>query len=326
MTKKTISIVIPIFNEADNLGHLLSELEAVAQKITEDFDFDIGFVFIDDGSTDDSFDILKAYDFGTRTTRLLRFSRNFGKEAALTAGIKAAEDADAAILMDADLQHPPELIHEFIRIWQTENADSVYAYKASRRNSEGILKAALSRIFFWLINRDLRYEITPGAGDFRLVNQQVMKALLSLPESDRFMKGLYGWVGFKQIGLPFTPLPRVRGKSHHNMLKLLSMTIAAITSFSTAPLRLTALVGIVLALSSFIYGFYIVIEYFFFPGVPDGVASILTLIAFFGGIQLMFLGILGEYIGKSVLEAKKRPIYIMAEEIHRGDNLSADRR
>ncbi len=141
---------------------------------------------------------MKAHDFGSRPVRLLRFSRNFGKEAALSAGIDAAEGADAAILMDADLQHPPEMIADFVRIWQEEDADSVYAYKASRLASEGPVKAALSRAFFWVINRDQRYKIPPGAGGFRLVNRRFMAALRSLPESDRFMKGLYGWVGFNQ--------------------------------------------------------------------------------------------------------------------------------
>ncbi len=324
MSAQTLCVIVPIYNEAENLPELLKRLDRIADDVAREFGFDIGFVFIDDGSSDDSFAVLKAHDFGPRMCRLLRFSRNFGKEAALSAGIDAAGNADAAVLMDADLQHPPEMIADFVRIWRTEGADSVYAYKTSRRGSEGLVRAVFSRLFYWIINRDLPYQITPGAGDFRLINRQFMKALRSLPESDRFMKGLYGWVGFRQTGLALDPPPRTRGKSKYSLLWLLFMTVGAITSFSTAPLRLMAIAGTVISILSVTYGAYIVIQHFFFPGVPVGIASVLALISFFGGVQLMFLGLLGEYIGKSVLEAKKRPIYILAEDIHREGQDSAD--
>ncbi|WP_141048825.1 glycosyltransferase family 2 protein [Brucella melitensis] len=325
MNAKTLCIIVPVYNEAEGLSDLLDRLHSAADSIASQFTLNIEFIFIDDGSGDGSFALLKAHDFGSRPVRLLRFSRNFGKEAALSAGIDAAEGADAAILMDADLQHPPEMIADFVRIWQEEDADSVYAYKASRLASEGPVKAALSRAFFWVINRDQRYKIPPGAGGFRLVNRRFMAALRSLPESDRFMKGLYGWVGFNQVGLPLQPPPRMRGTSYYNPLQLLLMSLGAMTSFSTTPLRLMALAGIVVAGLSAAYGLYVLSEYFFFPGVPVGLTSILALTAFFGGIQLMFLGLLGEYIGKSVLEAKKRPIYILAEDIRRKESDDADR-
>lgn len=326
MSAKTLCIIIPVYNEAEGLPVLLNRLDFIADNIASEFGLAIEFIFIDDGSSDDSFALLKAYDFGSRPARLLRFSRNFGKEAALSAGIDAAKNADAAILMDADLQHPPEMITEFVRIWQTEGVDSVYAYKADRRASEGPLKAVLSKIFFWVINRDLRYKIPPGAGDFRLINKPFMNALCSLPESDRFMKGLYGWVGFRQTGIPLDPPPRVWGASSYNPFRLALMSLGAITSFSTTPLRLMALAGTIIAMISVIYGGYIVAQHFLSPAVPVGVASVLVLITFFGGLQLMFLGLLGEYIGKSVLEAKKRPIYILAEDIRSKENDDADRR
>jgi len=325
MSARTLCIIIPVYNEAEGLADLLAKLNVIADRTATEFGIAIEFIFIDDGSSDDSFTLLKAQDFGSRPVRLLRFSRNFGKEAALSAGIDAALDADAAILMDADLQHPPEMIADFVRIWQTEGVDSVYAYKANRRASEGLMKAALSHMFFWVINRDLPYKIPPGAGDFRLINRPFMDALRSLPETDRFMKGLYGWVGFRQTGIPLDPPPRLRGASNYNPLRLLLMSLGAITSFSTTPLRLMALVGTVIAAISLIYGSYIVTQHFLFPTVPVGVVSILVLITFFGGAQLMFLGLLGEYIGKSVLESKKRPIYILAEDVIRKESGRADR-
>jgi glycosyltransferase involved in cell wall biosynthesis len=325
MTTKTLCIIIPVYNEAEGLPDLLDRLNTIAGQLSKEFALEVGYIFIDDGSSDDSFALLKKHDFGPRPVRLLQFSRNFGKEAALSAGIDAAEYADAAVLMDADLQHPPEMIVDFVRIWLTEGADSVYAYKASRRASEGLMKAAFARLFFWAINRDLRYEIPPGAGDFRLINHRFMTALRSLPESDRFMKGLYGWVGFRQRGLPLDPPPRTRGTSSFNPLRLLTMTLDAFTSFTTTPLRLMALAGIAIAILSMVYGIYVVLQHFFFPSVPTGIASILALIAFFGGVQMIFLGLLGEYVGKSVLEAKKRPPYILAEDISRKGEPVADR-
>ncbi|PSJ54258.1 glycosyltransferase family 2 protein [Pseudaminobacter soli (ex Li et al. 2025)] len=325
MTAKTLSIIIPVYNEAEGLPHLLDRLNSIADRISAEFALDVGYIFIDDGSSDDSFALLNAHDFGTRSVRLLQFSRNFGKEAALSAGIDAADSTDAAVLMDADLQHPPELILDFVRVWLTTGVDSVYAYKASRRSSEGLMKAAFARLFFWTINRDLRYEIPPGAGDFRLINRRFMTALRSLPESDRFMKGLYGWVGFRQSGLPLDPPPRTSGRSSFNPLRLLTMTLDAFTSFTTTPLRLMALAGIAIAVLSIGYGIYVVIQHFFFPGVPTGIASVLALISFFGGMQMIFLGLLGEYVGKAVLEAKKRPPYILAEDISRKGEPGADR-
>ncbi len=325
MTAKTLCIIIPVYNETGGLPNLLGRLDSIARSISIEFALTIHYIFVDDGSTDESFDLLKAHDFGARAVRLLQFSRNFGKEAALSAGIDAAEYAEAAVLMDADLQHPPEMIATFVRIWLSGEADSVYAYKARRRDSEGLVKVALSRVFFWIINHDLRYEIPPGAGDFRLINRRFMKALRSLPESDRFMKGLYGWVGFRQTGIPLEPPPRVQGKSSFNPLRLMLMTLDAITSFTTTPLRLMAIAGFAIAIVSAAYGIYVVFQYFFFPAVPTGIVSVLALTAFFGGVQMIFLGLLGEYVGKSVLEAKKRPPYILAEDISREGDVVADR-
>lgn len=316
---KTLAIIVPIYNEAANLPHLLARLDETAAGVEAAFPVKVSYIFVDDGSADDSFTLLAAHDFAGRGTRLLKLSRNFGKEAALSAGIDAAADmnSDAAVLMDADLQHPPEMVPEFVRLWLTKGADSVYAYKSNRHSSEGWLKAGLSKLFYWTINRQARYHIPADAGDFRLVSRRFMNALRALPESERFMKGLYGWIGFDQIGIPYTPAPRLHGTSSFNPIRLLSLTLDGLASFTTAPLRLMALSGLLVTFLSMIYGVYVVVQHLLFPAVPTGIASVLTLVAFFGGIQIAFLGLLGEYVGKSMLEAKKRPTYILAETVER---------
>ncbi len=310
---QSLSIVVPIFNEADNLVHLVERLNTVAGRIRDDYGLEVRYIFIDDGSTDGSFDRLCRLDYGRQAASLLQFSRNFGKEAALSAGIDAAADADAVIMMDADLQHPPELLLDLVRVWKAEGVDSVFTYKEDRRASEGLLKAGLSHGFYWIINRGARFPITENAGDFRLISRRYANALRLLPESQRFMKGLYGWVGFPQRGLPLTPPPREHGTSSFNATRLFAMSFDAMTSFTTAPLRLMGLAGLAIAALSALYGLYIIGERLFFGSSAIGMASILALISFFGGIQMIFLGLLGEYIGKTVLEAKRRPSYILAE-------------
>lgn len=311
----TIAIVVPIYNEAENLTALVERLSLIAGRLSDEHGVTTAYVFIDDGSRDGSFDLLARTDFQGRAVRLLQFSRNFGKEAALSAGIEAALDVDAIVMMDADLQHPPELVLDLVRIWRAEGIDSVYAYKEDRRASEGWLKSALTGGFYWIINRGTRFDITQNAGDFRLISQRFADALRRLPESERFMKGLYGWVGFQQRGIPMTPPPRQHGVSSFNAWRLVALSFDAMTSFTTAPLRLMGVAGLVIAGLSALYGLYIVIERLFFMSSGIGISSVLALVAFFGGIQMIFLGLLGEYIGKTVLEAKRRPAYLLAQDV-----------
>nr|WP_298104629.1 glycosyltransferase family 2 protein [uncultured Shinella sp.] len=311
----TIAIVVPIYNEADNLAALVERLNLIAARLLDEHGVTTSYVFIDDGSRDGSFDLLARTDFQGRTVRLLQFSRNFGKEAALSAGIEAALEVDAVVMMDADLQHPPELVLDLVRIWRAEGIDSVYAYKEDRRASEGWLKSALTGGFYWIINRGTRFDITQNAGDFRLISRRFADALRRLPESERFMKGLYGWVGFQQRGVPMTPPPRQHGVSSFNAWRLVALSFDAMTSFTTAPLRLMGVAGLVIAGLSALYGLYIVIERLFFMSGGIGISSVLALVSFFGGIQMIFLGLLGEYIGKTVLEAKRRPAYLLAQDV-----------
>ena len=318
MNRMRLTIVVPIYNESANLAALAARLNDVSARIEESGRLSVGYVFIDDGSRDGSFDQLAAMDFGARPVRLLRFSRNFGKEAALSAGIDAADDADAIVMMDADLQHPPELVLELVRIWLAEKVDSVYTYKEERRAAEGALKASLTRGFYWIMNRGARFRITENAGDFRLISRRFADTLRQLPESERFMKGLYGWVGFPQRGVPFSPPEREHGASSFNALRLVALSFDAMTSFTTAPLRLMALAGLFIAGGSTLYGLYIVIERLFFMSSGIGISSVLALVSFFGGMQMIFFGLIGEYIGKTILEAKRRPTYIVADDLRRG--------
>lgn len=315
MTK--LDFIIPILNEEQSIPSLIDRLDGVARQAQDEFELDVGYVFVDDGSVDGGFGLLMAHDFGARRVRLRRLSRNFGKEAALSAGIEAAHDVDVAILMDADLQQPPEVALDFIRVWRDQGADSVYAYKSFRRQEEGWAKDLMSRGFYWTINQNVRYHIPENAQDFRLINRVFMDALLCLPESERFMKGLYGWIGFRQIGVPFRPDLRSHGESKFPPRKLLLMTMDAMTSFSVVPLRFMALTGITISCFSILYGLFIVIERIFFLRSGIGIASALVLISFFGGMQMIFLGLLGEYVGKAVLEAKRRPNYIVAQDVIR---------
>ena len=314
MSAQTLSIVIPVYNEAENLAKLVARLNMLASELHARHGLHVSYIFVDDGSRDGSFGLLSALDFGGMPTRILQFSRNFGKEAALSAGLDASVGADATIFMDADLQHPPELVLDMVEIWLGDKVDSVYTFKHERRASEGLLRSAFSKIFYRMMNSGGRYQIVDGAGDFRLVSRRFADALRSLPESERFMKGLYAWVGFKQRAIPLTPPPREHGVSNFNAIRLLTLSFDALTSFTTVPLRMMAMAGLCIAMLSGFYGLYIVIERLFFESSGIGITSILTLVAFFGGIQLIFLGLLGEYVGKAVLESKRRPCYIIAED------------
>jgi glycosyltransferase involved in cell wall biosynthesis len=310
-----ISIIIPVYNEAQGIEAFIRELLATAVQIQTRWSAKIEFVFIDDGSRDGSADVIRKLDFGAFSSRLFVMSRNFGKEAALTAAMHKVENCDAAIMIDADLEHPPKLMEKLIETWQTSDADSVYYYKSDRRSREGLVKSSVSKMFYRLMNFGTNVEIIPDAGDYRLINAKFLDALKNLAENQRFMKGLYSWVGFEQVGLPFAPGERTAGTSNFSAIKLILLALDGLTSFTTAPLRLMMLGGLAISAISILYGLYIVVEALFFPGVPPGIASILTLISLFGGLQLLCLGILGEYVGRALHEAKGRPAYIIREEI-----------
>ncbi|MCR9085820.1 MAG: glycosyltransferase family 2 protein [Rhodobacteraceae bacterium] len=307
-----VTLIIPCYNEEPVLNALVASLEETLPKFAADANVSFELVFVDDGSRDRTSDILRNLRFAW-PSRLLVLSRNFGKEAALTAGLDAAH-GDAIIFMDADLQHPPERIATMIEKWR-EGYDVVYYYKKSRLG-EASGSGSSARLFYWLINLGARVDIPPNAGDFRLLDRRVAEALRQLPERERFLKGLYAWVGFNQLGLPFDVPERADGgPSRFNSARLLGLAIDGLTSFSVAPIRLMALFGFAISILSVLYMIWIVTETLLLGSPFSGFASIVVLVVFFGGVQLVCLGLIGEYVGKTLLEAKQRPTYVLKESV-----------
>lgn len=300
-----ITIIVPAFNEAAAIAHTVSHIADHVKAFSRDWDI----VVIDDGSRDNTADIVRGLSKDLNTS-LVRFSRNFGKEYAITAGLEHA-DGDIVICMDADGQHSAELLGEMLAKWR-QGYDMVYAVRQDRE-AESNFKRWGSKIFYRAMSLGGQISIPQDAGDFRLMDRQVVNALLSLPERNRFMKGIYAWVGYKSIGIPYFPLDRTHGESTFSKLKLAQLAWTGVTSFSVMPLRLASAVGASLAFLAFIYGIYVVIDRLFFaesvPGWPTVVASMM----FFAGVQLLFIGILGEYLARVYDEVKGRPSYIVAE-------------
>ncbi len=305
---KVVSLVIPCYNEAETIAALAERLSSSLSEANEHLSVSFELIFVDDGSSDNTFESIRKLDFQW-PCRLIVLSRNFGKEPALTAGIDAAM-GDAVILMDADLQHPPERISDLIKHWQ-DGAEVVYFYKRDRKN-EGVGKNAGAALFFQMINFGARIKIPPNAGDFRLLDRRALDALRRMPERERFLKGMYAWIGFNQLGLPLDiPERHENGKTRFTFTKLFGLAVDGLTSFSTAPIRLISVFGFVVSIVSVIYLMWIIGEWFIFGGPFSGFATIVVLVVFFGGAQLVCLGIIGEYIGKALLEGKQRPHYLV---------------
>lgn len=302
-----LSCVVPAFNEHDNLAVLLPKLKVALEGLTERWEV----VVVDDGSTDNTAELMGmlAREPGVRYMQL---SRNFGKEAALTAGIEAV-NGDVVVLMDADLQHPPGLLAQMVARWEA-GVDMVYAVRASRED-EGWGKRVGSRLFYSLLRSEAGVQVPPHAGDFRLMDRTVVQALMQLPERDRFMKGLYAWVGFKTEALPFMPESRLSGKSHFSAWRLWRLAMAGLMSFTTWPLRAVSVLGFVVSICSFIYGTFIVVEYLMYRNPVAGWPTIVTILLFFSGINLLSLGIVGEYIARIFREVKHRPVYLVRQSL-----------
>ncbi|MBT2304885.1 glycosyltransferase family 2 protein [Variovorax paradoxus] len=306
----SISCVIPCFNEAGNLTELLSRLEEILWAAHLSWEI----IVVDDGSTDTTAAIAAEW-CQLSGFRCISLSRNFGKEAAITAGLKAAH-GDAVIVLDGDLQHSPALITTMLAQW-LGGAEVVYAVRQERID-ESALKRVGARLFYTLVNSSDRFSLPEDAGDFRLMDRKVVDALLSLPERSRFMKGLYAWVGFKAVALPYTPQPRAQGKSSFNALRLFNFAIDGLTSFTTWPLRLVTVVGLLLAVPAFAYGAYLIIEHMFVGNDVSGWTTIVVSLMFFIGIQMISTGILGEYVARIFEEVKGRPLYVVKTELGHG--------
>lgn len=313
VTKPLVSCVIPMFNEEAVIGQFIPALAATMEACGYPYEL----VCIDDGSSDRTGEILaglqeaepapNAYPY---PLRYVRFSRNFGKENALSAGLDLAR-GKAVILIDADFQHPLDLIPQFLQQWQA-GYDMIYAVRKDRKD-ESRLKRLCAKAFYQFTSRINRVNIPANAGDFRLLDRKIVNVLRQLPERNRFMKGLYSWPGFKQLAIPFEVQPRAAGQSQWNFYALLDLAITGITSFTAFPLRLIALGGVTTASLAFLYGFWIVISTFIFGIQTPGWATIVTIITFFGGLQLFALGVVGEYIGRIFDEVKQRPNYVIDE-------------
>lgn len=299
--------MVPCFNEASNLDAFFDRLESTLLKLQA---YHHEIICIDDGSTDNTLATLLRHATHNPRITILELSRNFGKEAALTAGIDTAT-GDAVIPIDADLQHPPELIIDMVREWES-GIDIVLARRTSR-NTNHFVQRWITQWFYRLHNHISECEIPRDVGDFRLMDKRVIKALRSLPERRRFMKGLFAWVGFKHTTLDFTVESRKSGKSSFNAKRLWILALEGITSFSTVPLTVWVYAGFTVALLALVYGCWIIIKTLLFGIDVPGYASLLTAILFLGGIQLMGIGILGEYIGRIYSESKQRPIYIIRQ-------------
>ncbi len=305
-----ISCVVPCYNEAANLALLLPQLQAVLDATGCAWEV----VLVDDGSRDASAALLQGWA-RRAGFRALQLSRNFGKEAALTAGLEAA-CGDVVVLMDADLQHPPELIPEMLARWRA-GADVVYALREHRQD-ESLAKRFGTRLFYRLVNLGDRFDVPEGAGDFRLIDRAAVDALLALPERNRFMKGLYAWVGFDAVAVPYQPPPRASGRSHFNLWRLFRFSVDGLTAFTTWPLRAVTVLGLAMALFGFGYGSYITIDYVLFGQPVQGWTTLIVTLLFFIGVQMISMGILGEYIARIHEEVKGRPLYVVKRSFGRG--------
>ena len=308
-----LSVVVPGLNEAETLPLLHRELI----RVLGGGPWRLEILFVDDGSTDDTAALL-AHWARQPGFRWLQLSRNFGKEAALTAGLQSAR-GDVVLTMDADMQHSPSLIPTLLRHWQA-GADVVYAVRCSRQG-ESALKRLGARWFYALVNAGDRLKVPPNAGDFRLMDRAAVDALLSLPERNRFMKGLYAWVGFDAVAIPYTPEPRAAGCSRFGAWRLIRLSFDGLTAFTTWPLRAVSVVGFGLALLGFLYGASLSISYWLNGHAVSGWTTIVVSLMLLSGIQMISIGIVGEYIGRIFEEVKGRPLFIVKRE--HGQGLSA---
>ena len=310
MTKlvRLLSIVVPAYNEDDVILEFDRRLSIVRQKLAMPSEV----IFVNDGSSDRTLELLRTLKAADPTIGIVDLSRNFGKEIALTAGLDYSR-GDVVVVIDADLQHPPELIPRFIARWQEEeDAEVVYGQRASRAG-ESRAKRLASRAFYRVIN-SLSGELIPvDAGDFRILSRRAVDALAGARERHRYMKGLFAWIGYRQIPMLYEPDARYAGASKWDYWKLWNLSIEGITSFSIGPLKVATYVGLIVAILSILYGFYMILRTVILGNPVPGFPSLLVAILFLGGLQLIFLGIIGEYLGRTFNEVKQRPLYLVRQ-------------
>ena len=305
--EQIISIVLPAHNEASSLPLVV---EAVSAELRQ-ADVIPEIIVIDDGSTDSTRAVMMSLVAAHPALRYVRFSRNFGKEAAISAGLALARGA-AVVIMDSDGQHPASLLPKFIELWRA-GSEIVYASHVKRADARWLRLFKSS--YYSMMKAGGSVDIPPNAGDFRLLDRKVIDVLNALPERNRFMKGLYGWVGFKSENVPYEVAPRIAGRSRYSMRRLISLGLTGLTSFSVVPLRLVSVAVVAVSAASVIYGCFLVIEHVWGSRqIPPGWSTLAVGMMFLSGLQLLCLGVIGEYLGRIFQEVKARPLYIVAED------------
>lgn len=313
ITRKKISILIPAYNEQEVLQQLYERLVKLAGQ-TPEYEFE--FMFVNDGSRDQTLEMVKSYAAKDPRTAYVNLSRNFGKEIAMIAGLDHVS-GDATVIIDADLQDPPELIPKMLHYWE-EGYDDVYARRKSRAG-EGWFKKLTSEIYYKLLQKSTTIPIQQDTGDFRLLSRRCVEALRQFRETQRNAKGMFSWIGYKKKEILYDRDPRAAGETKWNYIKLTNLAIDGITSFTTAPLRISSILGVIVSFAAFIYILYLVIRTIFFGTDLAGYPSMMAVILFLGGIQLLSLGVMGEYIGRIFNETKSRPLYFIEEYHESGD-------
>ncbi len=302
-----LTVIVPAFNEQEVLPIFHQRLVNALAENSNSWEV----LYIDDGSSDHTVDIVKLLQITNPMVSLAKLSRNFGKEAAVSAGLKLAR-GEAVIVIDADLQDPPELIPEMIAVWQRDGADMVNMRRRTREG-ETWFKKATAHAFYRVINRLSDVTIPEDVGDFRLISRRAVDALNLLPETNRFMKGLFAWVGYKQVTVEYDRQPRAAGNTKWHYVKLWNFALEGITGFSVAPLKIATYAGFISAAGAFIYALIFFVKTLVFGDPVQGFPTLIVTILMLGGLQLMATGILGEYLGRLFIESKQRPLYLLDE-------------
>lgn len=303
--KKNISILIPCYNEAQTLPILIPKLDDIANKLSQ---YDWEFLCVNDGSKDNTIEVLRELRQMYNRVNYIDLSRNYGKENAMLAGFDYVK-GDCMVIMDADLQHPPHVIIQMLEKWE-EGYDDVYASRLSR-GKESWLRKKLSLLYYRILQRSTRLEVLPNVGDFRLLDRRCINALKQMRENNRYTKGMYCYIGFKKIYVTFETEDRVAGESSMNYKTLINLAIEGILSYTTLPLRIATFVGILTSLFAFVYMLVVFVKTLLYGDPVQGYPTMMIVILFLGGLQLLALGIMGEYIGRIFTETKNRPVYFV---------------
>lgn len=306
-----LSVIVPCYNEEAALPHFLKAIRLEADKLLNDLSLELELIFVDDGSRDGTLNLLRQYAREDSRVHYISFSRNFGKEAAMYAGIEASS-GNLTVIMDADLQHPPAMLAEMYRAVTAEGYDIAAARRVSRKG-EPPIRSFFARLFYKFINKISKADFVDGASDFRMLCRPAVDALLRLGEYNRFSKGIFGWIGFKTKWIPYENVERVAGETTWSFWKLLLYSFEGIIAFSTAPLAIASVMGVLFCLAAFVWLILIVVKTLLYGDPVAGFPTLACLLLLIGGSIQLSLGIIGQYLAKTYLETKRRPIYIVAE-------------